>query len=224
MLTLLFAVEIPYRTIQEVVISNRPTSLFLTLWEPPRIFLHAHQSDEHVLATLTRNMSTGVSLNLPRPSQRERLSKIPHDNADHGEVIGQSLIYCITLSPVEFASKIERLRENEYLEFSLHDFPTPSVSYSYMADELASFKATVRELSQAIPFDILYQFQSLVQNGYLLPHTVQKLLIRLEKSKFYEAPKKIDDVGNSESRTLLPRYPFSAPAVKSKIVIKPIMC
>lgn len=206
--------EIPYRTIQEVVISNRPTSLFLTLWEPPRIFLLAHPSEDHMLITQVRNLSIGVGSNLPRPGQRERLSKIPHDNADHGEVIGQSLIYCITLSPVDFASKIERLRENEYLESSIHNVPLASVSYSYMTEGLASFKSTVRVLSQTIPFDVLYQFQALVQNGYLLPRTVQELLIRLQKSKYYEAPEKTEDVGIPESTTLLARFPFSAAAVK----------
>lgn len=204
--------EIPYRTIQEVVISNRPTSLFLTLWEPPRIFLRAHRSDDHVLAAQIGNLS--VSSSIPRPGQRERLSKIPHDNADHGEVLGLSFIYCVTLSPVEFASKIERLRQNEYLEFSLHNVLVASVSYSYMTEGLASFKSTVRELSQTIPFDVLYQFQALVQNGYLLPRTVEKLLVQLQKSKYYEAPEKIDDAGKSESKPLLPRFPFSAPAVK----------
>lgn len=172
-----------------------------------------------MLITQVRNLSIGVGSNLPRPGQRERLSKIPHDNADHGEVIGQSLIYCITLSPVDFASKIERLRENEYLESSIHNVPLASVSYSYMTEGLASFKSTVRVLSQTIPFDVLYQFQALVQNGYLLPRTVQELLIRLQKSKYYEAPEKTEDVGIPESTTLLARFPFSAAAVKSKIDI-----
>ncbi|KAI1108683.1 RNA dependent RNA polymerase-domain-containing protein [Nemania sp. NC0429] len=204
--------EMPYRAIQEVAISNRPTSLFLTLWEPPKIFLLPHASDEHGLVNQFRNLS--ANSNLPRPSQRERLNKIPHDSTNHGEVIGQSLIYCVTLSPAEFATKIERLRENEYLEFSLHNVPVASVSNSYMTEGLASFKSAVSKLSQTIPFDILYQFQALVQNGYLLPRTVENLLIRLEKSKYYEAPKKVEDEGESESRPLLARFPLSAPAVK----------
>ncbi|KAI0450408.1 RNA dependent RNA polymerase-domain-containing protein [Xylaria acuta] len=203
-------VEIPYRTIHEVVISNKPPSLFLTLWEPPRIFLLSHQSDD--LATMFRNFSTNKSSGTPRPAVRERLSKIPHDSADHGEVLGQSLIYSITLSPEEFGSKIERLRENEYLNFSTYNIPVVSFGCSYMAEGLASFKSTIVGYSQTIPFDTLYQFQALVQNGYLIPRTARNLLLRLYNS--YVVPRRVENTEMSESSNPLARFPFSAQAVK----------
>jgi hypothetical protein len=208
-------VEMPYRTIQEVVISDRPTSLFLTLWEPPRIFLLA--SPGYNVDIMFQNLSINTTSGLPQSGERERLSKIPHDNADHGEVLGQSLIYCITVSPAEFTSKIERLkRENEYLEFSPHTVPIASVGCTYMAHGMASFKSTIAACSQTIPFEILYQFQALVQNGYLLPHTVQALLSRLQKNKSYSASQRNEHTEKSDSRTMLAQFPFSAPAVKSK--------
>ncbi|KAI8949918.1 RNA dependent RNA polymerase-domain-containing protein [Xylaria longipes] len=198
--------EIPYRTIHEVVISDKPPSLFLTLWEPPRFFLLSHQSDE--LVTRFHNFS----INTPRPGVRERLSQIPHDSADHGEVLGQSLIYCITLSPEQFASKIERLRENEYLNFSTYNIHVVSFGCSYMADGLASFKSTILVYSQTIPFETLYQFQALVQDGYLLPHTARNLLIRLYKSSVI--PRRTENAETTESANPLARFPFSAHAVK----------
>ncbi|KAI1129860.1 RdRP-domain-containing protein [Nemania abortiva] len=207
--------EIPYRTIHQVVISNRPTSLFLTLWEPPRIFLLAHQSAENELLSMFGNVSINMGSSLPRPGERERLSKIPHGNTDHGKVLGQSLIYCITLSPADFASKIDRLRnENEYLELSHHNVPIASIGCSYMADALASFTATIAAYSQTIPFDTLYQFQALVQNGYLLPYTARNLLRRLQRTKSDSAPQRNEDTGNAEPGTSPTRFAFSALAVK----------
>ncbi|KAI0909356.1 RNA dependent RNA polymerase-domain-containing protein [Ustulina deusta] len=207
--------EIPYRTTHEVVFSNRPHSLFLTLWEPPRIFLLAHENVDAALLTMFMgNLSMNSSSRAPRPGARERLSKIPHDNADHGEVIGQSFVYSIILYPEEFASKIERLRENEYLNLTPHNVPIASFGCSYMAEGLASFKSAVAECSQMIPFDILYQFQALVQNGYLLPYTARNLLLRLQRSKSYGAPTRVDDVEKTESRPSVARFPFSPLAVK----------
>jgi hypothetical protein len=107
---------------------------------------------------------------------KQRLTSIPYDGAGHNQIIGQSLIYRIVVSPEEFPFKIERLRENEHLSFSRHNVPASYVGCTNMKDGLEAFKSTIRECSQTIPFDILYQFQALVQNGYLLPHTVQNRL------------------------------------------------
>ncbi|TRX89845.1 hypothetical protein FHL15_009278 [Xylaria flabelliformis] len=203
-------VEIPYRTIHEVVISSNPSSLFLTLWEPPKIFLLPHQSDE--LFPLVGNLSINKSFGAPRPRLRERLSKIPHDSADHGEVLGQSLIYSLILSPEEFASNIERLRENEYLNFATYNAPLVSFGSSYMAEGLASFKSIITKCSQIIPFDTLYQFQALVQNGYLLPHTAQDLLVRLYRS--YVISRRTENPETTEVGNSSAQFIFSAHAVK----------
>ncbi|KAI1424802.1 RNA dependent RNA polymerase-domain-containing protein [Xylaria sp. FL1777] len=203
--------EIPYRTTHEVVVSDRPPSLFLTLWEPPKIFLLAHENTD--VAMLMKNLSVNAG---SRAGQRQRLSQIPHDSANHGAILGQSLIYSITLSADDFASKIDRLRENEYLELTPHNVPITSIGCSYMDEGLTSFKSTVVKCSQTgIPFDILYQFQALVQNGYLLPHTAQSLLLRLQRSKSNGTPTRVDDVEKTEpGPSSLARFPFSSHAVK----------
>ncbi|KAI1736387.1 RNA dependent RNA polymerase-domain-containing protein [Xylaria scruposa] len=217
-------VEIPYRTIHEVVISGKPLSLFLTLWEPPRIFLLPHQRDE--LVPMLGNLSINKSFGAHRPRLRERLSQIPHDSVDHGEVLGQSLIYSITLSPEDIASKIERLRENEYLNLTTYNVPVTSYGCSYMAGELASFKSTIDRCSQIIPFDTLYQFQALVQNGYLLPHTAQDLLLRLYQS--YIILRRITEAGDSSVqlhfsgnanavKKLFSQIPFPGPHTEAKM-------
>ncbi|KAI3323950.1 RdRP-domain-containing protein [Xylariaceae sp. AK1471] len=207
-------VEMPYRTIQEVVISDRPASLFLTLWEPPRIFQLADQSTEYELIDQMRVLSLFTYPGSPRPGVRTRLSQIPHENANHGEVLGQSLIYCITLSPEGFTAKIERLRGNDYLNLSIHNVAVSSFGCNYMAEGLGSFKITLRDCSQMIPFDILYQFQALVQNGYLLPHTAEKLVVRLQKNSSLGGPRRTEHGGKTESENSFLRFPISADAVK----------
>ncbi|KAK5629284.1 hypothetical protein RRF57_005000 [Xylaria bambusicola] len=209
--------EIPYKTTEEVVICGQTSSLFLTLWEPPKIFLLPHENvDIMALATLVGRLSFNSSSNLSRQRLRERLSKIPHDTANHGEVLGQSLIYSIMISPEEFAPKIERLRENEYLKFTLHNIPIALFNCNYMAKGLTSFKSTIAECSKTIPFEILYQFQGLVQNGYLLPRIAQNLLLRLQMSRSSDTPTPVQTLGKTESGASLAatRLPFSSHAVK----------
>ncbi|KAI0967985.1 RNA dependent RNA polymerase-domain-containing protein [Xylaria arbuscula] len=202
--------EIPYRMTHEVVISSRPPSLFLTLWEPPRIFLETLE-DTTLLLSL-KNLSMNPLSKLARPGERARLSKIPHDNADHGVIIGQSLIYSIVLSGEGFASKIDLLKKKEYLNITSHNVPITAFGCRYMAEGLSSFKSTVEEYSTQIAFDILYQFQALVQNGYLLPHTAKKLLHRLWKSKSNGAHTKAEGAGKTQPKPT--SFPFSSRAVK----------
>lgn len=205
---------------EEVVISGRPPSMFLTLWEPPKIFnIPQDNTDMAALAALMGEMGWKPIPNTSQTMKRERLSRIPHDDADHGAVVGQSLIYSITISPEDFASKTERLRENEYLNFTSHNVPVDLFSCKYMAEGLASFKSAIAECSQTIPFDILYQFQALVQNGYLLPHITQALLLRFKKSKSCHTPPTSHHVRKTESDSPLGQFPFSSQAVKSEYCI-----
>jgi hypothetical protein len=211
------AVEIPYRTIHELVISDSPSSLLFTLWEPPRIFELAHQTPEYGLIQQMKSLSLFKYPGFPRPGVRTRLSRIPHDSANHSEVLGQSLIYCITVSPEGFAAKIDRLRENKYLNVTIHNVPVSSFGCSYMTEGLRSFKITLRDCSQTIPFDILYQFQALVQNGYLLPQTAEKLILRVQKNASRGGPTGTEQDEETESGNSFLRFPISADAVKSKL-------
>ncbi|KAI1369009.1 RNA dependent RNA polymerase-domain-containing protein [Xylaria arbuscula] len=207
--------EVPYRMTEEVVVSSRPPSLFLTLWEPPRIFKLPHVNDDMgSLAALIGIMGLRAISDPARTAQKERLSKIPHENTDHEFIVGQSLIYSIMLSPEDFAPKIERLRKIEYLKFIPHNIPVALSNCKYMDEALASFKSTIAECSQTIPFDILYQFQALVQNGYLLPHIVQALLLRVKMSKSSDRPTTFQYVGKAESASSLARFAFLSQAVR----------
>ncbi|KAI1169475.1 RNA dependent RNA polymerase-domain-containing protein [Nemania sp. FL0916] len=205
--------EIPYRNIHQVVSSDRPTSLFLTLWEPPRIFHLGYGGADGALDYLLGKLS--VAPGPFRPKEKVRLSSIPHSTVDHGQVIGQSLIYHITLSPQEFASKMERLKENENFDSLRYRVPIAAFGCAYMEEQLAVFKSALSNCARTLPFDLLYQFQALVQNGYLQPLTVQTLLVRLQQSKSYHDPKQVQD-GQNELGTFA-AFPISALAVKKLI-------
>ncbi|KAI8634474.1 RdRP-domain-containing protein [Xylariaceae sp. FL1651] len=206
-------IEMPYRIIDEIVISDRPSSLYLTLWEAPRIFTSACQGSGYDLVPMLSNLGISHNSNIRRPGERDRLSIIPHENADHGKVIGQSLIYCLIVSPQEFPVKIERLREKDRLNFSIHSFSASPIGRTYMPVELDNFKATLDKCSTTMPFDVLFQFQALVQNGYLLPRAVQILLLRLQKTMQKNSSGRAK-LGKTESVNPLAKFPFSADAVK----------
>jgi len=201
-------VEFSYRTIQEVVVSDRPSSLLLTLWEPPRMFEHP---DLPNLETLTVQMLYSSQSSTNHTPPKKRVTRIRHDKLDHGAIIGQSLIYCITLEQELVVSHLARLRRIEHLNFTNYCVPVSSSLNCPMLDGWRVFKSTLENLSPIIPFDILYQFQALVQNGYLLPRTAEKLLRRLFENASRTTPANAD---NSETAI---RCPISAEALKSKL-------
>ncbi|KAI1439996.1 RdRP-domain-containing protein [Annulohypoxylon stygium] len=160
-------VEVPYRIIQEIIESQRPTTFTLTLWEAPRFFREVPSTSNMGMIKITKT----------------RLSQLPHLSGNHGEVLGQSLVYQIQVSPAGFNAKLELLKKKEKLVFSYFDFPEVRIGRTYMADGMKSFRKLLDEYysKSIIPFDVLFQFQALVQNGYLLPQTVEILLRRIHQ-------------------------------------------
>ncbi|KAI1769919.1 RdRP-domain-containing protein [Hypoxylon cercidicola] len=170
-------VEIPYRTIHEIIVAGRPTSLTLTLEEAPRFFEVFNQDPVSLMSRL------GIYGSMKNVA-RVRLNYLPHDSANHADILGQSLVYRIQVSPNDFQSKFQRLKEKERLIVSYYDFPDTLFGRTSMADGLKAFRRLVDECGKTsiVPFDVLFQLQALVHNGYLLPQTVEALLIRLCKT------------------------------------------
>ncbi|RYP01261.1 hypothetical protein DL764_006264 [Monosporascus ibericus] len=169
--------EIPYRTINEIVVSTRPPSFVLTLWEAPRIFQERNQDITALMGSM------GLQNHYISSAQRTRLPEIPHYNGKHGEILGQTLVYFFEVSPEEFHYKTERLKDKQVLTLDHRNFPAIPLDYRpmYAAAGLEEFKAALASLPPTIPFDVRFQFQALVQNGYLLPQTVEQLLGILKK-------------------------------------------
>ncbi|KAI5928191.1 rna-dependent rna polymerase [Camillea tinctor] len=172
--------EIPYRAIYDVTVCERPTSLVLTLWEAPRLFSIHAQTQAYDLRQLMSRLGITRVPGTSTETTRSRINKIPHDEVPHEKIIGQSLVYCLSLSPVDFHFKVTQLKNKDHLSFSHYNFPTILTGRTSMITGLKEFAKTVAvaTASQQIPFDTLFQFEALVQNGYLLPQTVGKLITR----------------------------------------------
>ncbi|KAK6955968.1 hypothetical protein Daesc_003615 [Daldinia eschscholtzii] len=177
-------VEIPYRTVDEIVVGSvfQIPMLTLTLWEAPRIF-HEDTASQDIAFLFSQLGIYGSSIGANKVS-RIRLSHLPHTSADHAAILGQSLVYGIQVSPVEFNTRLQRLKQKEKLKISYYDFPNVLYGQTSMADGRKAIRALLDEYqaNSSIPFDILFQFQALVENGYLLPQTVEILLKRLHQT------------------------------------------
>ncbi|KAI2463835.1 RdRP-domain-containing protein [Annulohypoxylon bovei var. microspora] len=187
-------VEIPYRIVNEIIESQRPTSFTLTLWEAPRFFQDQVSSPASAAYKITKT----------------RLSQLPHISGNHGAILGQSLVYRIQVSPSSFNSKLEHLKKKEKLTFSYYEFPNVQLGQTYMGDGMRTFRTLLNEYyaNSVVPFDVLFQFQALVQNGYLLPQTVEALLRRVRQVS--QTPPAKGSLQNTASLAC----PFSAGAVK----------
>ncbi|KAI0095603.1 RdRP-domain-containing protein [Daldinia grandis] len=176
-------VEIPYRTVDEIVVASvlQMPTLTLTLWEAPRLF-EVNTSLQDISLYMSQLGISGPTPGAIKAS-RLRLSHLPHPSANHAAILGQSLVYSIQVPPIEFNSKLQRLKQKEKLKISYYDFPNALYGRTSMSEGNEAIKALLNEYraTSTIPFDILFQFQALVQNAYLLPQTVEILLKRLRQ-------------------------------------------
>lgn len=171
-------IEIPYRVIQAILTSSQPPSLTLTLWEPPRIY---HIADSlHSLLEDLYIAGSGLAVQIP---DKTRLTGIPHIAKKHSATIGSCLVYRIHVNPQGFVRGVERLRARDVLSISRYDFPSVPVYKPSFVDAMNQFHQTIMEFGGAgmLPFDVVYQVQGLVQNGYLLPWTGELVLRGLYK-------------------------------------------
>ncbi|KAK8108246.1 RNA-dependent RNA polymerase [Apiospora kogelbergensis] len=189
--------EIPYRIVETMVTSSTPPALTLTLWEVPRIF--AERNDVSLDAAMARLLSQKG----PKGPTRDRLTKIPQGNADHGQFIGQCLVYRLSVLHADLQYNIETLRSSDLFSVGHQNVVTAIQGKQSIASGIKKFNDLISECSKMMPFDVLYQLQALVQNAYLLPWTVDTILRRL--AGYYDGV-------NATSQTT--KIPFSAQAIK----------
>ncbi|KAF2115325.1 RNA dependent RNA polymerase-domain-containing protein [Lophiotrema nucula] len=165
-------IEIPNRTIEAMVVSTAPTAFTFTLWESPRFFRAEAPSIVELLAGLSFSQSASTATS--------RLTNLPGGNSDGREPLGLSLIYRVTVSPVNFHELTRRLQDRSQHTIYHHNFAAP-ISYvpRSLRDGLQEFRMAIREASRVIPSEVLYQVEALVANGYLLPWTVHGILMKM---------------------------------------------
>ncbi|KAI1106408.1 RdRP-domain-containing protein [Jackrogersella minutella] len=209
-------VEVPYRIVYEIIVTERPTSFTLTLQEAPRFFQVTGGGNR--MQSLNSSMSTmGISGTRTNRTTMTRLSQLPHINGNHLKILGQSLVYRIQVSPADFHSKLRHLKEKEKLNFSYFDFPEIQVGRTYMADGLQTFRKLVDACNakSIVPFDVLFQFEALVRNGYLLPQTAESLLRRIESSGARKNAASMCPFSAGAVKKLFSQIPFPGPDVEA---------
>ncbi|ORY56863.1 RNA dependent RNA polymerase-domain-containing protein [Pseudomassariella vexata] len=198
----LIRVEFPFRIIDSVVASPRMTTLTLTLWESPRFF---EVADPNAVMMDALAIRTEVNQNLK--TTRTRLVALPNGSRQHHQVLGQSLVYRISAWQDGFHDNVQKLRLRDLLSIVTHEFAfVPPYEQKSLTDGLRAFNAAVSEYVGRISFNVLYQLEALVKNGYLLPWTVQELMVKIAKNGA------VDD--NGPSNVASNTYSISGQAVK----------
>jgi hypothetical protein len=173
-----FRVEIPFRTVEAMIFSPRPATISLSLTEAPILF---RISEDEQLSNQLARMTLKNDKHIPPATKfsRERLTELPCNHPiKHHEIIGQALVYRISVSAEDLHAKIEKIRHRGVLSPIIHNFhqTDPVRRPGHLSKSLKNFHSLLQESAKVVPFDILFQFQALVQNGYLLPETVGALL------------------------------------------------
>ncbi|KXJ96331.1 RNA dependent RNA polymerase-domain-containing protein [Microdochium bolleyi] len=188
-------VEIPYRIIEEIVVSTKPRALTITLWESPRFFrAEAERGQEQAAPT------------------RSRVTRLFHRRSDHSRFVGQSLVYQLTTSSVDLHHKMTKIAEDKSLFCRSYKTLATTPSLVSMGDAMATLNQILGQVGQNIPFDVAFQFHALAHGGYILPQTVQTLVLRLEKFS-------VDAAHAADARDVRLYCPFSAAAVKKLLLI-----
>lgn len=164
-------IEIPYRTVEAIFVTSRPTALTLTLWETPQFF----GIQEPELAELMSKLM----LNRAPLRKRDRLTELPHPKLSHRRVLGQALVYRINVSPANFFDLSKKLVQRGILTVSRHDLAVLSYGgKANLSDGIDILEKTMQQVSKHIPFEVLFQLEAMAKNGYLPPWTVQSLLVK----------------------------------------------
>lgn len=197
-------IEIPYRIVDNMVISSAACTLTLTLWESPRFF--------HIEDPSLSDMLGNLSLkNAPR-TQKLRLDHLSDGTRDHHEVVGQVSVYKLFASPKGFIDMVRRVKDRDILTIHHQEVSTStrleSLPYAYKM-----YDACVLKLSRLVPFNVLYQMEALVRNGYLFPATVTILL-----RKWIEHSSRSNSMISSAAlRKLFRQIPFAGVGVEASI-------
>ncbi|KAI1084614.1 rna-dependent rna polymerase [Whalleya microplaca] len=203
--------EMPYRTIDEVIASTNPTWLLLTLWEAPRFFRVSVGPAVDGLASIFGSMSLSQQTPGSKSTDRIRLSQLPGTGNSHRDIIGQSMVYCLSVSADNFHHRVERIKRKERLNLTHYNLSGMVHQESEMLTGLKELKRLIQSYAkEKVAFDLLFQFQALAQNGYLLPQTVMGLLRRLAEARAATADG-TDPISAEAVKKLFSQIPFAGP-------------
>ena len=165
-------VEIPFKIVDNVVATSRPTTaLILTLWEAPRLF-ETHPQDLSILMSNLLNQKPNLT--------KKRLTGLSSHTSSHQKIIGQSLVYRICVSPIDYYILSNQLIQRDVISVMRHDITILS-SHNRLSlrTGFELLNETIKEMSKTVPFSVMFQMEALARNNFLPPWTVQNLLLKI---------------------------------------------
>lgn len=164
--------RIPMDTVLSLVYS-RPNRLNLTLIEEPSFF-----EEQRDLPSLLSSLRFN-----DRSRAEPKRNRVCHLDQKHAKVVGHCLVYQLELELSQLdLQKITALQHHPVTPLVRYDLApglihveSSDVSMRALKDQLIDYTRTA-----GLPFDIMYQLQSLAWNAYLEPRTVSALAEKLK--------------------------------------------
>lgn len=148
--------DMPTRTIQELVFDDKSQSILFILESPPKFFAERKNLDGD-------------------GGKWERQTTFP-SWPDHGKYVAHCLVYQLTLAS-DYASTTRAVQRQDILTISHRSIPltpSPKPTVEDYTTGMSVFEGKMQSFGNArngfIPFPILFQVQTLVWNNYLHPH------------------------------------------------------
>ncbi|KAJ2899354.1 RNA-dependent RNA polymerase [Zalerion maritima] len=207
-------VDVSFNGIEQVVASDRDSSLILILTEIPKFYT-------------TNDLITGLDrLSIAEESDPRKQSPSKFRTTDLGgeqkHMIGAGIVYRIQVSSADFATKVRRLQTRPFISEVINAqayIPRLGISmmehFPPLGESLGTLNKRLEvEAKQAkLPFGVLFQLQVLAWNAYLHPNTVIKILDSLKARQGTSRPIPADSL-----KKLLRDIPFPGPDTDAELL------
>ncbi|KAH7410523.1 rna-dependent rna polymerase [Phaeosphaeria sp. MPI-PUGE-AT-0046c] len=205
-------IEISYRIIEAMIIDSRQRNFTLTLWEAPRLFGVNSPKIEDFMARLSFQQNSNIDT-----PQTMRLVQLVNEGMRVPRVLAPLLVYQINVVPSDFDLMLRRSHERAILTLHYQNIlASPAYKRKSVFQAMKDFRDSITTYSQSIPFEVLYQLEALVRNGFLLPWTVQILLERLS-SRPSEADGPKSTITARAIKKLFSQIPFPGPDIDASV-------
>jgi RNA dependent RNA polymerase len=213
--------QIPLHAIIEVISGTRRASLTVTLCESP--VMSSLQSSEAEIGLLFQSLGLGGrNRNIPTHS---RINAI---DSSHSQFTQYSLVYSFETPSTEYGYGVSKLQRRESLTVTPFDLQWGDADEEFHRD-LASLRSTLESFTKknSLSFQVLFQLQKLVNNGYLPAKTVHVLAMSIQLLQSGASVNNLANITDDETaarikisaeaiKRLMPQIPFLGPDADSK--------
>ena len=212
-------VQIPFNSVQELVVWETDLSLTFILSETPRFYGNFAEGENPQIEYLSR-------ISIFRNVQDSKSYRLTSLGGLHANTVRTSLVYRIlACKQSDFISKVRALKGRHFISDLITFAKMPQIrggllkKYPPMQDALKKLDARLGEEKtlRQVPFDIRFQLQLLAWNGYLLPGTVVKVLDELQRR--INDPNTTIRISWTAIKMMLQDTPFPGPNVPAHMFV-----